>query len=197
MARFLNELYSEHRSIAAVLQAMRSLVAAQRDQGKHVDAKVFRAMLYYLDVFPEREHHPKEEQVLFAALRAKTRDADAVLADLKHDHDQGEQSIRALEQSLLRYEAGGDGEFQAFAEHAERFISDYFEHMRREEQEVMPIAERALSASDWAAVEAIFRANRDPLAGVAGGSSPDDFRALFSRIVALAPAPIGLGEPLK
>lgn len=196
MPKFLNELYAEHRSIAAVLQAMRALLAARRDQGKRVDPAVFRAMLYYLDVFPEREHHPKEEQVLFAALRAKTHEADESLLILKREHEQGEQAIRALDQALVRYEAGGDREFESFAEHAERFVANYFEHMRREEHEVMPIAERVLTASDWAAVEAIFRANRDPLAGVPDGGTPEDYRALFSRIVALAPAPIGLGEPL-
>ena len=37
--------------------------------------------------------------------------------------------------------------------------------MRTEEKELMPAAEKALSASDWAERDAAFEADRDPLAG--------------------------------
>ena len=55
----LAALYSEHRSIAAVLAALEALVRERRDRGAKIDPRVFRAALYYLDVFAEREHHPK------------------------------------------------------------------------------------------------------------------------------------------
>ena len=67
----LAQLYSEHRSLAAVLHAMSALVREVRERGKHIDPKVFRAILYYLDVFPEREHHWKEEAVLFPRIRER------------------------------------------------------------------------------------------------------------------------------
>lgn len=192
MPRFLNQLHSEHRSIAAVLHGMRYLIDAQRTRGKQVDLEVFRAMLYYLDVFPERHHHPKEEQFLFAAIREKADGVPKVLDELREDHERGERAIRDLEQALVRYEAGGAAEFPAFAAAADRFVERYFEHMRREEAEVMPLAERLLDRGDWDRVEAAFRAHADPLAG----ADADDPQKLFSRIVSLAPAPIGLGEAL-
>jgi len=194
MPRFLNQLYTEHRSIAAVLHGMRFLVDAQRNRGKKVDLAVFRAMLFYLDVFPERFHHRKEEDFLFAALREKPGDARQVLADLHADHERGEHAIRELEQALVRYDAGGEAEFPAFADAAERFIERYFEHMRREETEVMPLAERILTGDDWSRIELAFKAHEDPLQGEALGA--EDYQRLFSRIVSLAPAPIGLGEAL-
>lgn len=192
-SRFLTQIYSEHRSIAAVLHAMRSLVKEEQRTGKRADPAAFRAMLYYLDVFPEREHHPKEEQYLFSAVHAKTREADAALSALASDHEEGERAIRALEQALVRYEAGGAAEFEPFAQAVERYVADYFDHMRREEAEIMPVAERVLGTEDWQRIEAAFAAHRDPLAG----TDTTDYRALFSRIVELAPAPIGLGTPLS
>jgi len=189
----LAALYSEHRSIAAVLAALEALVRERRDRDAQIAPRVFRAALYYLDVFAEREHHPKEEQALFARLRGRTREADAILDELGREHESGERALAELGQALVRFEEGGDAEFPAFAAAVERFIGRYREHMRKEERDVMPLARRVLDADDWAAIEAAFAAHRDPLArGVT-----DDYDALFQRIVALAPAPIGLGPPSK
>ena len=190
MNRFLDTLWNEHRSIAAVLHAMLFLVREQRTRGKPIDPKVFRAILYYLDVFPERMHHPKEEIYLFAAIRRKTAEANTVLDDLAHEHEAGGHSIRDLEQALLRYEEGGQDEFETFAQAVESFVAGYREHMRKEEEEVIPVARRVLTAQDWAAVNAEWAAHRDPLAGA---EAERDYDRLISRIVELAPPPIGIG----
>jgi hemerythrin-like domain-containing protein len=189
MPRLLTALYAEHRSIAAVLSAMEALVREHRDRGMRVDPRVFRAMLYYLDVFPEREHHPKEEKLLFARIRARTHDGDAVLDELGREHEAGARAIRELEQALVRFEEGGEAEFPAFGAAVDRFAGAYRQHIQKEERDVMPLAQRVLTAADWSEIEAAFAAHRDPLAGV----PEHDHEALFRRIVNLAPAPIGLG----
>jgi hypothetical protein len=62
--------------------------------------------------------------------------------------------------------------------------------MRAEEDEVLPLAEKHLSAADWEAIDAAFLGHVDPMFGVEAGVEYD---ALFSRIVNLAPPPIGVG----
>lgn len=194
MSRPLAQLYEEHSSLAAVLHAMSVLVREIRDHDKRVDPKVFRAILYYLDVFLEREHHHKEEAVLFPRIRQRTHDADAVLDQLACEHELGEKAIRDLEQAFVRYEEHGSTEFGAFADAVDRYVERYREHMRKEEREVMPLAQRVLNAQDWIDVEAAFASHRDPLAG----SSPEtNHDQLFRRIVTLVPAPLGLGAPLE
>ena len=49
MNRFLDTLWNEHRSIAAVLHAMLFLVREQREHGRPVHPPVLRATLYDLD----------------------------------------------------------------------------------------------------------------------------------------------------
>src|SRR5262245_45933010 len=102
----LQAILNEHRSIAAVLDGMRYLVQAKRERGANIDPRVFSAMVYYLDVFSERMHHPKEETYLFERLRLRTRAADSVLNELGREHAEGERAIRELEQALVRYLAG-------------------------------------------------------------------------------------------
>ena len=194
MASFLQALYEEHRSIGAVLHGMQYLVRERRGRDVSIDPRVFRAMLYYLDVFAEREHHPKEEDFLFPALRLRSADAAAVLDELGREHARGESAMRELEQALVRYEEGGEREFLLFAAAVERYVGHYFEHMHKEENLVMPLAEKMLTAKDWTAIQNAWADNRDPLSGAATG---DDYRALFARIANLAPAPIGVGPPMK
>lgn len=189
----LAQLYSEHRSLAAVLSAMSALVREVRERGKRIDPKAFRAILYYLDVFLEREHHHKEESVLFPRIRRRTHDADAILDDLAREHQSGEHAIRDLEQAFVRYEERGDAEFASFADAVDRYVKRYLEHIRKEEREVMPLAQRVLNEQDWADVEAAFAAHRDPLGGIAPETTHDQ---LFRRIVLLVPAPYGVGAPL-
>jgi len=191
--QFLAQLYAEHSSLAAVLNAMSALVREVRERGKRIDPRVFRAMLYYLDVFLEREHHRKEELVLFPRIRARTHAADGALALLAHEHEAGERAIRDLEQAFLRYEEHGDSEFAAFAANADKYVARYLDHIRKEEHEVMPLAQRVLTAEDRAAIEREFAAHHDPLAGATTETDPDE---LFQRIVMLVPAPYGVGTPL-
>jgi hemerythrin-like domain-containing protein len=190
MHKALLIIIDEHSSIAAVLHGMEYLVKEIGVHGKKIDFRVFRAMLYYLDTFAERLHHPKEDKYLFAAMRRRGTQANALIDQLEREHASGEQSLRRLEQHLLRYEEGGLREFPDFAAAVEQYIKGYREHMRKEEEQAFPLAEKLLTESDWDAASRPFEENLDPL--VIERNSLD-FDKLFTRIVNLAPPPIGVG----
>ena len=190
MAKALNIIRDEHRSIAAILHGMQHLVRQIRERNAKIDPKVFRAMLYYLDTFSERMHHPKEDRYLFDPLRRRGAGSDSLIAELEKDHAEGGNALRRVEQCLIRYEEGGEKEFPEFAGEVERFVEGYWEHMRKEEEEVFPLAQKLFTNDDWDALDRAFMANVDPLAD---DRNERDFRRLFSRIVSLAPPPIGVG----
>ena len=190
MAQALNIIRDEHRSIAAILHGMQHLVRQIRERKAKIDPKVFRAMLYYLDTFSERMHHPKEDRYLFDPLRRRGAGSDALIAELEREHADGGNAIRRVEQCLIRYEEGGEKEFPEFAGEVERFVEGYWEHMRKEEERVFPLAQKLFTNDDWDAIDRAFKANVDPLAD---DRNERDFRKLFSRIVSLAPPPIGVG----
>jgi hemerythrin-like domain-containing protein len=180
----------EHRSIAAVLHGMLYLVHEIRDRGAKPNFDVFGAMIYYIDAFPERSHHPKEDSYLFRVLRIRHPEAKPLLDRLEGEHWTGAHKIRMLEQALTRYENGGAAEFPKFAAAVEDYASFHWEHMRAEEDEVLPLAEKHLTAADWVAVDTAFLGHVDPMLGAETGA---EYEALFTRIVNLAPSPIGLG----
>jgi branched-chain amino acid transport system ATP-binding protein len=185
-------IQEEHRSLAAVLHGMLYLVHEIRDRGLKPPFDVLGAMVYYIDAFPERFHHPKEDKYLFLRLRARCPAARSLLDALEAEHRAGAEKIRTLEQSLARYQQGGDAEAEPFIAAVEAYAEFHWEHMGREEKEVLPLAEKHLTAVDWEAIDAAFTGHADPLVGEASG---EDYRKLFRKIVNLAPPPIGLGPP--
>ncbi|SDE54325.1 Hemerythrin-like domain-containing protein [Variovorax sp. CF079] len=180
----------EHSALSAMLRSVLLLLAQHRRQGTLPDFGALRAMLFYVDEFPEKRHHRKESELLFPKLRARTPLSRELLDRLDDDHARGERRIREVEHALLGFEMIGEPRRQAFEEAAERYVDFYLAHMAMEEREILPLAERVLTEDDWADLDEAFSTNRDPLTGC----EPEaDYRALFTRIVNAVPAPIGLG----
>jgi hemerythrin-like domain-containing protein len=186
----IRTIQDEHRSLAAVLHGMLHLVHAIRDRGIRPDFNVLGAMIYYIDAFPERFHHPKEDEYLFHFLRIRHPDAIPLLDRLKVEHRAGAEKIRTLEQAMARYQQGGAQEFPKFLAAVEAYAEFHWQHMKTEEDEVIPLARKHLTADDWDAIDAAFLGHTDPMLGIEVGAG---FTALFSRIVLLAPPPIGVG----
>ena len=185
----LDVIRDEHQALAAMLRSLSLLLQQSRREGRLPPFDVLRAMLFYIDEFPERLHHTKESELLFPKVRARAPELAAVLEKLERDHVAGERAIRELEHLLLAFEVMGEPRREAFEAAAERYIAHYLEHMGREEADIIPAARRLLTEADWAELDAAFAANKDPLTG----HEPEDgYRPLFRQIVNRAPAPIGL-----
>jgi len=184
----------EHRALAAVLRSVVMLVEdGPREQpGRFFD--VLRAMLFYIDEFPERLHHPKESNLLFPKIARAEPGLLNVIRKLEADHMDGEGRVRELQHLLLAWELVGESRREAFVDGVQAYVKFYLEHMRIEETQLLPAAERSLTAQDWGELDDAFRADRDPLAS---GSHDASYDRLFTRIVLSAPAPIGVGAALQ
>ena len=182
----------EHRSLAAVIDAMTRVVRKTKSAGTPPDFRLLHVMLYYIREFPERRHHPSEDGSLFALLLQRTDEADEIIMELEVEHDQGEAMLNRLTVALSTWEAGRADGVDGFVDALKRFSEFYWRHMDKEENKVLPIAEKILNEEDWGAVKRAFSAHADPLLGKEKG---EDFEALLSEIVRMTPAPIGLGDP--
>jgi hemerythrin-like domain-containing protein len=187
----LNIIQDEHQALAAMLRSLTLLLNTSRREGKAPDFEVLRAMLFYVDEFPEKLHHSKESQLLFPLLRTRCPALASTLDRLDQDHAQGEKAIRSLEHALLAYEVMGEPRRAAFEEALAQYTRFYLEHMALEESAVLPAARQHLQEADWVALNAAFARNRDPLTGHAAAS---DYQPLFNTILNRAPAPVGLGS---
>jgi hemerythrin-like domain-containing protein len=192
MHEAMDIIKAEHRALAAVINALKFLVAEVRAKRINPDFKLLWSMLYYIDAFPEKLHHPKEDGYLFARLRQRTHDGDALLDELERQHRAGEERVHDLQVALGHFVAGKADGFDIFAGAVERFADFTWKHMSSEERELFPLAQSHLTPADWKAIDKAFQQNKDPLTGVASGADLE-FSRLFTEIVNLVPAPLGLG----
>jgi hemerythrin-like domain-containing protein len=186
----LQIIREEHQALTAMLRSISLLVDQHRTRGTPPAFEVLRAMLFYIDEFPERLHHRKESELFFPLIRDHRPDAAEVLDRLDRDHSQGEKAIRELEHALLAWEFMGDSRRSAFEEALARYQGFYLAHMRQEEEDIIPLALEVLTEADWRVLDEAFAENRDPLTGHAPQAQ---YERLFSKIVNSAPAPVGLG----
>jgi hemerythrin-like domain-containing protein len=185
----LQIIRDEHAAVSAVLRSMLQMLERGPDDEPLRFFDVLRAMLFYIDEFPEKRHHPKESDLLFPKLLRVAPELIPVIAQLEDDHVCGEQRVRELQHLLLAWELLGDSRRAAFEDAARTYVTFYLAHMRTEETQLLPSAEK-LSAQDWVELDAAFAHQIDPL--VAGTNDPV-YDRLFTRIVMRAPAPIGVG----
>ncbi len=188
--RALEIIRTEHRSLAAVLHALQYLAREIRDHGAASDYGLLRLMVDYIDSFHQRFHHPKEDEYLFKAIRIRTHEGDTVLADLEAQHAEGDGWLQNLREAVNRLQASAGKATAEFAHAVDLYADFHWKHMRQEEDEVMPLAERVLSAEDWREIDATFSNNDDPMFGKA---PKEEYAALFKLILSQAPPPVGYG----
>jgi hemerythrin-like domain-containing protein len=184
----LRIIHDEHRALAAMLSSLRALAQGYESGRLKPDFNLLSSMIDYIEQVPEKVHHPKETEYLFTRLRACCPEAIPVLDALDDEHRHGHARIEVLRAALQRYERDGTAGFALFHEALKAYLDQEWRHMNTEEKQVFPLAQAHLTAEDWQAIDAVFLANGNPWEGAAG-----EYAALFSRIVHLAPAPVGLG----
>jgi hemerythrin-like domain-containing protein len=189
MKHALDIIRGEHRALAAVLTALQAYVDGVAAGRYEPDFELLDAMMQYVTELPDQVHHPKEDEYLFVAVRRRSAEAAAALDVLEAEHRNIHKAWTALAAALAEFRRAGIAGAPAFKKAVDHYFDFQWQHMSKEETQIMPLAKQVLTPDDWTAIDAAFNANDNPWEGPAG-----KYKALFTRIVSLAPAPIGVGE---
>src|SRR6185369_14466089 len=92
----LQIICDEHAALAAVLRSLAMVLERGPLDEPDRFFDVVRAMLFYIDEFPERLHHPKESDLLFPKVVRVAPELMPVIGRLEVDHMKGESKVRAL-----------------------------------------------------------------------------------------------------
>lgn len=186
----LRVILDEHNALSVLLQTMSLMVrkGPGEDPARFFDS--LRAMLFYIDEFPERLHHRKESEMLFPLVAKRAPQTREAIEKLDLDHSKGEFAVRELQHLLLGWEFMGDLRRQGFVDVFGRYLNFYREHMELEEKVILPAARQVLTPDDWADLDAAFQSNRDMLTRKFPIEAA--YEQLFSRIARMAPAPLGI-----
>jgi hemerythrin-like domain-containing protein len=176
----------EHRSLGMVLHTLQSLLDKIAAGHALADFGLISSVLYYIDDFPERCHHPKEDEYLFKRLRLRTAEFDAVLDQLQTEHARSAVAVAGLHRALVHYQGGAPQGLWLFHAAVDSYCTDMREHFRLED-DLMARAQSVLIEEDWELIAWAFTANDDPLFG---SNQRAEFGQLFHRIMMLTPRKI-------
>jgi hemerythrin-like domain-containing protein len=176
-------IHDEHAALTAMLRSMGMLVQRGPQDRPEQFFDVMRAMLFYMDEFPERLHHTKETELLFPPVAARSAATREVIAQLTHEHAVGEAKVRELL---------GDSRRADFEAALKAYVEFYLTHIRLEESVVIPEARKVFDEADWLLLDAAFTTECNPITGKYAREPLYD--RLFTRIAMHTPAPIGLGN---
>lgn len=192
MQKAIEIMRSEHRTLGAAIHALVGIVDNVAIRGGKPNFELLRALLQYIDQFPDQFHHPKEDHYLFRLMLLRAPESAALIHRLEDEHKVNKGLMISLCNRLNVWAANPDRRDALLRFQAEvQYYADFhWAHMRREENELFPIAQQALNPEDWAEIDDAFAGNEDPLFGL---TAKEHYDELLRRIVLRAPEPYGVG----
>lgn len=176
-------LHGEHRSLERVVQTLQELLQEIASEYTQPDYALLALALYYIDEFPERLHHPKEDEHLFAALRGKSPAFERIIEELEREHEHDARLVSRMHRALVHYLAGGYASLETLKAAVDTYAQFLHAHMGKEET-LLSDARGALTEAEWQRIADAFAQNQDPLFGQ---DVRQEFRKLNQRIRNLLP----------
>jgi hemerythrin-like domain-containing protein len=178
-APLIDILREEHRNIGRLLRALEHQVRIFAGN-ESPDYDVIVGVADYLLDFPDRCHHPKEDAIaaklatLYPGEVRSVRDLASRHLALHLRARRFRDNVDALlnDTDIARSEVVGA---------ALMFIDAQWAHMRDEETDFFPLAERLLKPHDWRQIEAKLERRHDP---VFGDRVEAMFKTLSERLLA-------------
>ncbi len=191
MAQAIKVIRNEHLGLSALLRTLSAVVQEISKGRQQPDYALFHEMIDYLKSFMYTLHHPKENDYLFPALARRSSEAGELIEALEQQHREGGQLLLQLDAALGKYEKEGEPAFHQFVQVFEAYHQFEWQHMKKEEEEIIPLAQEYLNDDDWAAIDSVFLDHADPLFG---DEKRNQFRKLFDHIAETAPGPLGFSD---
>ena len=168
MPQAIEIIGDEHRAMTSVMHALRILSRKAARAGLPPDFAWLRNILAYLDRYPERQHHPKEERYLLSVLERREPKLARTIMRLQRDHRASAGYIVRMRETLGWWEKGDARAPTMFVHMATDYAHFNRGHMRTEEKEILPAALALLSQAEWRDIDTAFAANADPVAASGG-----------------------------
>jgi len=179
----VDTIRQEHEALGHVVEVLQHVLREMVAEHVEPEFSLLAAALYYIDDFPERLHHPKEDEFLFKALAARDPGLSGVLDELQREHVLSARMVGRMHAALVHYLAGANGSLEAFTSCVDAYAAMLREHMRKEE-DLLARAGPVPPETEWQDILAAFAAHKDPLRA---NDVRTEFRQLYRRIQNLLP----------
>jgi len=175
----LERINAEHKVIAAIMNVLETEVSALESKGEF-DIDLVRLIIRYMEEYPDRFHHPKEE-LLFDAAAARDPEFRERASVIRSQH-RALPELTANVKAIIDAIDFGESRPRADVLKTLRAYIDYERsHIVSEAGGLFPDLDDILSPEDWALAEVKVAAMEDPLTG---GKDPGPYKRLQALILA-------------
>jgi hemerythrin-like domain-containing protein len=151
------QLKNEHEAVRTALAILEKLTIALEHSASDDTTEDLDSLLEFLQVFVDRCHHSKEEQLLFPALEEVGIGRDGgPIGVMLAEHRQGREAIQGMVAALHRCRRGESGAAAQFALHARAYGELLDRHIDKENNVLFVLAERHLSPKQLTMLESGF-----------------------------------------
>ncbi|SPF33088.1 conserved hypothetical protein [Syntrophobacter sp. SbD1] len=138
-------LREEHGATMKMLAVLRRLMTKAVDL-KEGETKDLEALIEFFDVYVDRYHHGKEEQVLFPALSLTLAvRIDSIIDSLIKDHREARTIMGQIRSKAVTLHSCSEAERYELKERADLYVDLVRKHIRKENSELLPLIEERLS----------------------------------------------------
>jgi hemerythrin-like domain-containing protein len=139
------QLKKEHHAVKLMLLVLDKL-CKKLESGEQIDTDHLDNLIEFFQVFVDRCHHAKEENMLFVAMQKTMdpNDGDRIGALIK-DHASGRNYIHELAAASTRYRAGDAEAAKTIVQNAKHYMTLLIQHIDIEDNVLYPMADARLS----------------------------------------------------
>jgi hemerythrin-like domain-containing protein len=144
-AKATEQLRKEHSAVKVMVRVLDRL-CKRLEAGEKIDPDHLDGIIEFFQVFVDRCHHAKEENMLFVAMQKTTdpSDGDRIGALIK-DHVSGRKYIQDLSKAAALYRKGDSAAVSMILQSARHYMTLLIQHIDIEDNVLYPIADSRLS----------------------------------------------------
>lgn len=186
------QLILEHKGIKLMLDVL-SEICDRLEANEKIDPSDLVLILEFLQVFADKCHHGKEEDLLFPLLEKKgILKEHGPIGMMLTEHDKGRSLIRGLKENIQKYGKGDIEARNGIVENSRQYIDLLGAHIDKEDNILYPMANETLSPKEDEQLCKDFEKMETEKIGI---GKHEEFHALLDKLsqIYLKPSPaVGL-----
>lgn len=181
-------LRKEHDAILRMLEATQQ-VAGQLEQGYAVKPEVLTGLLEFFQLFADRCHHGREEELLFPLLEKRgIPRAGGPIGVMLHEPGLGRDLVQEMSAAADAYRAGDSSAGARWAVAARRYTALLEQHIAKENNVLFVLAENVLTEGEQRELaEAFDRVETEKMGAGTHERLHRQMESLLAEIAASAP----------
>jgi len=137
-------LVKEHEAILIMLEILK-VVSSRLENKDHVKSEHLSQIVEFIQVFADKCHHGKEENLLFKSMvKASLPKEGGPIAVMLPEHEMGRHFVRKMDEAASAVVQGNLSASSQYIQNARGYVSLLSQHIQKENNILFPMADRVI-----------------------------------------------------